>query len=210
MRFFLRRKPAPELPSSTARGRSLIEVGRFTYGHEKAKILEWGEGKTLRIGSFCSISAEVSFFLGGEHRTDWVSTFPFGHVFVDELGLDGPPVAGHPISRGDVSVGNDVWIGRGATLLSGVTIGDGAVIGARAVVASDVPPYAIVAGNPAKVIRYRFEPEIVCLLLQLRWWDLPIHAVRKLVPMLTTAPSVPDLQIAIRDYSRFLAADEAG
>ena len=201
MRLFWRKGSASGSAKTFWRGKSLMEVGRFTYGHEKARVLEWGEGRALRIGSFCSISAGVSFFLGGEHRTDWVSTFPFGHVFCEELDLEKPPAAGHPASKGDISVGNDVWIGRGATILSGVTVGDGAVIGASAVVSADVPPYAIAAGNPARVLRRRFSPEIIELLLKLRWWDLSLEAVREVAPLLSAEPDARVLETCIQKYS---------
>lgn len=90
-------------------GCSLITVGRFTYGSDDLNIRQWNEGANLKIGSFCSIGQYVTIFLGGNHRVDWVSTFPFGHVYVDELG--GPTVTGHPATKGDVTIGNDVWIG---------------------------------------------------------------------------------------------------
>jgi acetyltransferase-like isoleucine patch superfamily enzyme len=130
---------------------------------------------TLRIGKYCSIAPDVRIFLGDEHRTDWVTTFPF-------------QVEGNRKSKGDVLIGNDVWIGFGATILSGVEIGDGAVIGARAVVAKDVKPYEIVAGNPARHIRFRFDKYAIELLLKLKWWDLPENEVQALIPMLTKAP----------------------
>lgn len=140
------------------------EFGRWTYGDD-LQVRSWNEGAQLRVGSFTSIASGVQIFLGGEHRVDWVTTFPF-NVFW--------PAArdrhGHPKTKGDVTVGSDVWIGSEAVILSGVTIGDGAVVGARAVVARDVPPYAIVAGNPARVLRLRFEPRVVERLLATAWW----------------------------------------
>lgn len=201
MRFFWRRAPQSGRPVSTIKGGSLVEVGRFTYGHEKSRVFEWGEGRALRIGSFCSISAEVSFFLGGEHRVDWASTFPFGHVFQKETGILNPPIPGHPASKGDVTIGNDVWIGRGATFLSGVTVGDGAVVGARAVVSADIPPYAVAAGNPARVVRLRFEEEIIDLLLKLQWWGLPVNTIRELAPILSQPPSALVLEPIVKKYA---------
>ena len=87
-------------------------------------------------------------------------------------------------TKGDVTVGNDVWIGYGATILSGVTIGDGAVIGTHAVVTKDVPPYAIVAGNPGKIVKYRFSEEIINKFLEIKWWDWDYEQIYKTIPLL--------------------------
>jgi chloramphenicol O-acetyltransferase type B len=130
------------------------------------KVLMWEtcstaeESANLIIGEFCSIAAGVKFFLGGNHQHQRVSTFINAE--------DGIPAI---TSRGDINVGNDVWIGLGATILSGVTIGDGAIIGADAVVAKNVPAYAIVVGNPGKVISFRFTEDQVSRLKKLKWWE---------------------------------------
>ena len=124
----------------------------------------------------------IEILLGGNHRIDFGSTYPF-HSFPD-LWPGVPPAERFPYASGDVVIGSDVWIGAGATLLSGVTIGDGAVVAARAVVAKDVPSYAIVAGNPAREVARRFEEATVAALLETRWWDLPVEQVRGLVPLI--------------------------
>jgi acetyltransferase-like isoleucine patch superfamily enzyme len=129
----------------------------------------------VTVGAYCSIAEDVTFFIGGNHRSDWLSTFPFPGV----IGR------GHPASRGPIVVGNDVWIGMGAAVLSGVQVGDGAVVGAFAVVTRDIPPYAVVAGNPARVIRYRFPPETVATLLTIRWWEWSDDDVAACIPILT-------------------------
>ena len=139
------------------------EVGRGTYG--EPSIRHWKEPATLKVGSFCSIAEDVTIFLGGNHRTDWITTYPFS-VFRESA----KHIVGHPASRGDIIIGNDVWIGDSAVILSGVSIGNGAVIAASAVVTTDVPPYSIFAGNPAKVIRMRFEEEEIAILQSLEWW----------------------------------------
>lgn len=140
------------------------EVGRGTYG--EPTIMYWGEPITLKVGAFCSIAGGVKIFLGGNHRTDWLTTYPFS-IFRESA----KHITWYPDSKGDVVIGNDVWIGEGAVILSGVNIGNGVVIGASSVVASDVPPYSIVGGNPAKVIRMRFEEEVVSILQSLKWWE---------------------------------------
>jgi len=140
------------------------EVGRGKYG--KPLVHSWGEPSTLKIGKFCSISGNVHILLGGNHRTDWITTYPFP-VFWDNA----KHTTDQSISKGDVSIGNDVWIGMGAMILSGVTIGNGAVIGASAVVSKDVPSYSIVAGNPAVVVKKRFPEEDISILEKIQWWD---------------------------------------
>lgn len=157
-----------------------IQVGPYTYG--RPKIFHWGEGARLTIGKFCSIADEVVIFLGGNHRTDWATTYPFPAMA--EEWPEAAGITGHPATKGDVVIGNDVWIGYGATILSGVTVGDGAVIGARAVVCRDVGPYTIVAGNPAREIGKRFPDEVIARLLELRWWDWPIEDIRRRLPLL--------------------------
>lgn len=170
-------------------GNSQISIGRFTYGFNNISIHQWGEGSALKIGSFCSIATNINVFLGGNHRTDWITTFPFGHIFQDEIGRDIPPILGHPQTKGDVIIGNDVWIGSGVTIMSGVSIGDGAVLAANAHIVKDVLPYEIVGGNPAKTLKMRFDDEIVQLLLTLKWWDLPVEKIRDIVPLLCSQPS---------------------
>ncbi len=139
-------------------------VGRHTYGNPTIK--SWDDGARLTIGSFCSIAPGVTILLGGEHHTDWVSTFPFATAYPTPRALEE-----QRRTKGDVIIGNDVWIGLNSLILSGVTIGDGAVIGAGSVVTKDVPPYAIVGGNPAKLIRYRFAREEIDELMRISWWN---------------------------------------
>lgn len=161
-------------------GSSQMEIGEFSYGNPQVK--SWGESAVLRIGKFCSIAENVTVFLGGEHRTDWVTTYPFSALIPRFAYIEG-----HPKSKGDVSIGNDVWIAEGATILSGVRIGDGAVVGAKAVVTKDVLPYTIVAGNPAQTIRSRFSPDIVARLLDVRWWDWSLERIEPAIPLLLSS-----------------------
>ncbi|WP_083392979.1 CatB-related O-acetyltransferase [Curtobacterium sp. MMLR14_010] len=148
-------------------GSGRLTVGRHSYG--TPRFLTFRDDSTsISIGSFCSIGPDVTFILGGNHATDRVSTFPIA----ERLKVD-RAVPGFPESRGKITVGNDVWIGHGATVLSGVTIGHGAVVAAGAVVARDVPPFAIVAGVPAAVIRFRLDEATQRAVLESKWWDLP-------------------------------------
>jgi acetyltransferase-like isoleucine patch superfamily enzyme len=167
-------------------GASPISVGRYTYGFENITIKQWNEGAALEIGSFCSIARDIVIFLGGNHRTDWVTTFPFGHVYKDELG--DKKFMGHPSTKGDVLIGHDVWIGSGVTIMSGVKIGDGAVLSANACCVKDVHPYHIVAGNPSCSIKQRFDDEIIELLLDLKWWNFPIPIIRNITEKLCSRP----------------------
>lgn len=168
-------------------GNSRVEIGRFTYGYQHLNILQWGEGAGLSIGAFCSIADNITIFLGGNHRTDWITTFPFGHIYQDILG--GGEIVGHPATNGNVCIGNDVWIGRGVTVMSGVNIGDGAVIATGSVVVKDVAPYQIVGGNPARPIKSRFDDEIIALLLRLQWWTLPVEDIKTIQATLCTQPT---------------------
>ena len=164
----------PQLKSIDCR----VAVGRFTYGSPEFKL--WTEIERIEIGSFCSIAEGVVIFGGGEHHPEWVTTFPLRIAMGDPLaGKDG-----HPTTKGITKIGNDVWIGYEATILSGVTIGDGAIIGARAVVAKDIPPYHIAIGNPAKVLKSRFNKEQIRALCNIRWWDWPLERIEKYAHLL--------------------------
>ena len=173
-------------------------VGAFTYG--TPTVFDQGEGAVLRIGKCCSIAPNVTIFLGGNHRTDWVSTYPFP-ALPDEW-PEAAGIAGHPASRGDVVIGNDVWIGYGSTIFSGVHVGDGAVIAAQSVVRANVAPYTVVGGNPAEFLQTRFDPATVRRLLEVRWWDLPSELVGRLSPFLCSN----DLDAFFAEHARLTSA----
>ena len=165
-----------------------IIVGDFTYfaGTDfESRVTHHYDfiGDKLIIGRFCQIAAGVEFVMNGaNHQMNAVTTFPFYTLAGWDMAP--PPLSELPL-KGDTVVGNDVWIGQNATILPGVHIGDGAIIGANSVVGRDVPPYTVVAGNPAKEIRKRFDDEMTALLLQLRWWDRPVEEINALIPLLT-------------------------
>jgi len=167
-----------------------FKIGQFSYG--VPNVLSWGESATLVIGNFCSFADGIDILLGGNHRPDWVSTYPFPAI---SHWPEAQHIVGHPATNGDVVIGNDVWIGYKATILSGVTVGDGAVVGASALVTRDVPPYAVVGGNPARIIRMRFSDEIIRQLLEVRWWDWDLERIRRHIPLLMQ-----------EDISKFLKA----
>ncbi|MFM9922045.1 CatB-related O-acetyltransferase [Variovorax sp. H27-G14] len=192
--YFVRRLAARKIgeqETKTASAPVALTVGRFTYGAENLILRQWGEAATLTIGSFCSLASEITVFLGGNHRTDWITTFPFGHIFTAEF--DGLGIPGHPATRGNVSIGHDVWIGHGCTIMSGVIIGDGAVVAANSHVVKNVASYEIVGGNPARHIQFRFDPNVRDILSKLRWWDWSAETIKSRTWQLCEVPDLDRL-----------------
>jgi len=177
------------------RGRAskIICFGRHSYGLNHLKIHSWNEGCNLYIGSFNSVGKNVSVLLGGNHSTTWTSTYPFGHI-KQEIFSPGPLSNLHPFSKGHTIIYNDVWLGQQSTILSGIKLHSGSVVAAYAVVTRDVPPYSIVAGNPARVVKKRFSDDLIALLLKLRWWDQSDIVINKLVPLLQEEPTYESIQ----------------
>jgi acetyltransferase-like isoleucine patch superfamily enzyme len=162
-----------------------FEVGKYSYHLNNITTFNYGEPTVLKIGAFCSIAEGCKVFLGGNHRTDWITTFPFGHIYQEKFtNFNG---SGHPSTNGDVTIGNDVWIGNNVTIMSGVTIGDGAVIAANSHVVKDVEPYSIVGGNPAKHIKYRFNKEVIDKLLKIKWWNWSDYKINNYLPLLCSS-----------------------
>jgi acetyltransferase-like isoleucine patch superfamily enzyme len=153
-------------------------VGKYSYGNP---CISWRQAN-LTIGNFCSIGGNVNIYLGGNHRIDWVSTYPFGHIHQNTF--DNFKGEGHPSTKGDVIIGNDVWIGDNVTIMSGVTIGDGVVIANNSHVIKDIEPYSLVGGNPAKLIKYRFTHEQIKKLLEIKWWFWDDEKINIFSPLL--------------------------
>lgn len=179
-----------------------IIVGDFTYfsdvDFESHVTHHYGfYGDKLIIGKFCQIASGVNFVMNGaNHQMNAVSTYPF--YIMEGWEQDIPPLTEMPY-KGDTVIGNDVWIGQNVTILSGVHIGDGAIIGMNSVVGSDVPPYTIVAGNPARTIRKRFDDELIKLMLEFRWWDKSIEEINNLIPLLSCS-DLEKVKSEIKDY----------
>ena len=165
-----------------------IIVGDFTYIADSqfeshvTHFYPWSRDKLI-IGKFCQIASGVEFVMNDANRQmNAVSTFPF--YTLEGWEMEPPAVSDIPF-KGNTIIGNDVWIGQNAVILPGVHVGDGAIIGANSVVGSDVAPYNIVIGNPAKVLRKRFDDELIGLLLQFKWWDKSVEEINNLIPILT-------------------------
>ena len=152
--------------------------GKYTYGDP----LVQGDGANLIVGNFTSMAGGITIYVGHNHNTNWVTTYPFGHI--NNHIFNNFNGEGHPSTKGDVIIGNDVWIGWNATIMSGITIGDGAVIAANSHVVKNVEPYTLVGGNPARFIKYRFEKEQIENLLNIKWWLWDDHEINKATPLL--------------------------
>ena len=167
-----------------------IIVGDFTYIADSdfeshvTHFYPWSRDNLI-IGKFCQIAAGVEFVMNdANHKMNAVTTFPFYTFEGWEMNIPDPS---EMTFKGNTVIGNDVWIGQNAVILPGVHVGDGAIIGANSVVGSDVAPYTIVIGNPAKVLRKRFDDELIGLLLKFKWWDKSIEEINALIPILTSS-----------------------
>jgi acetyltransferase-like isoleucine patch superfamily enzyme len=148
--------------------RGLLVMGAHSYGHPRI-IDSGGVCGKVTIGAYTSIADDVTILPGGNHHSDWISTFPIRIIHE----LPGRYLDGQPFTKGDVVIGSEVWIGQGVTIVSGVTIGHGAVVAAGAVCVRDIPPFAVAGGNPARTIRLRFREDQIEALLRIAWWSWP-------------------------------------
>jgi lipopolysaccharide transport system ATP-binding protein len=156
---------------------NVVELG--DYSINRGTIIAASEKHKVQIGKFCSIANGVSIILSSAHRADWISTYPFVHLessFI-QVHLKDNIKRNNLSSKGNIIIGNDVWIGQNAIIMSGINIGDGAVIGAGSVVTKNVENYEVVAGNPAKHIKYRFKESEVNALKKIKWWNWPIDKI---------------------------------
>lgn len=171
-----------------------IHIGDYTYyddsndptGFEKNNVLfnypEFGD--QLIIGKFCQIASGTRFIMGpANHRITSVTTYPF-NVFGGDWSEITPPHMSQLPHKGDIIIGNDVWIGRKSIIMPGVKIGDGAIIASYSVVTKDVPAYGVVGGNPAKLIKKRFDDELIDILLKVKWWDFEPQQLLEVMPLL--------------------------
>lgn len=157
-----------------------VEAGEFSYG--KPLIMGWdGTAETqVTIGKFCSIADGVRMLLRVNHPLNAASTYPMAMI----LGVDyNKP---YEWSRGPIIIGHDVWIGQDAVILGGVTLGHGSVVAGHALVTKDVPPYGIVAGNPARLVKHRFDEAVIRKLLDIKWWDWPLARIREHAALLSS------------------------
>ena len=185
-----------------------IIVGDFTYIADSefeshvTHLYPWN-GDKLIIGKFCQIAAGVEFVMNGaNHQMNAISTFPF--YTLEGWEMEPPAISDLPL-KGDTVIGNDVWIGQNAVILPGVHIGDGAIIGANSVVGSDVAPYTIMIGNPAKPLRKRFDDELIDLLESFCWWDKSIEDINTLIPLLTSG----DLELVREELKMRIQNEQA-
>jgi len=168
-----------------------LVMGNMSYYAPNVVKYQGDTGRVI-IGNFASVAPDADFYVGGQHRTEWVSQYGLRAM----LDLPGAHEDGFTHGRGDIVVGSDTWVTNGCTVMSGVTIGDGAVVGTKAVVAKDVRPYAIVVGNPAREIRRRFSDEQVEALLRIRWWDWPTEQVKQHIELICS----PDIDAFIARF----------
>ena len=170
--YFLKDNLKKEIESN------LVEVGKWSYG--KPRIFRWDWKSKLIIGNFCSLGPEIDFYIGGNHRYDWISTSQLPASQFDGTFKKAQTIKDFNKSNGDIVIGHDVWIGGRTTILSGVKIGTGAVIAAGSLVVNDVEPYTISGGNPNKNIKKRFNDEIIKKLLESEWWNLNDYEIDNL------------------------------
>ena len=170
-----------------------ITVGEYTYFDVQITFGLWQPEDKVVIGKFCSLAKDITIFGGGEHITSRATAFPFVLMFAESPQLvDGQ-------NKGTTIIGNDIWIGLGATIMSGVKIGNGAVIGAKAVVAKDIPDYAIAVGNPARIVRYRFQPQTIERLTKLSWWNWKLAKILANLDLLYQNPDTWTQNIQFRE-----------
>lgn len=156
-----------------------VTVGKYTYGNLECYFYGTkNDNEFIRIGNSCSIAGNTKFIAGGEHKFNVLTTFPYIQKYVDKKQYSA-------YTKGPIIIEDDVWIGRGCTILSGVILGKGSVIGAGSVVTKDVPPYAVVAGSPAKVIKYRFTKDVIEQLMNVEYSTFGLNEIKNNIELLS-------------------------
>jgi len=173
-----------------------VKFGKFTYGQSNISFFFADDESFVEFGSFSQIGRNLQLYLGGNHKWSSMANFPFGNAFVFEF----PIAENHDEerSRNFISVGSDVWIGDDVSIMPGVTIGHGAVIAKRSHVVSDVPPFSIYGGNPAKFITFRHSEEVIKELLSIEWWNWESIKINRVLHLLTSEPHFKNLNILKR------------
>lgn len=189
-----RRYPSSDLRLLNLFDPERIQIGIYSYAH--INVISFNQKSKIRIGNYCSVAQNVKFIIDAEHSLKTISTFPFK---VKCLGI----VDEEALSKGDIIVDDDVWIGYGATILSGVKIGQGAVIAAGAVVTSDIPPYAIVGGVPAHILKYRFSTDVIEYFRTFDFGALTKEMIDKYIEELYTDIDNTDLDLIQKKYKWF-------
>ena len=205
-------RPNPDIPGliyikNTIKNPNII-VGDYTYYFDITGTDNFEDHVTnfysfsrdkLIIGKFCDIATGIEFVMGAaNHRMNCATTYPF-YIMGNGWGSAIAPHESELPNKGDTVIGNDVWIGQNVTIMPGVHIGDGAIIGANAVVASDIPAYSIAVGNSARVVKKRFDDEMIGLLEEFRWWDKDIKEVNELIPLLSN-PDIEYVKKKLKEY----------
>jgi acetyltransferase-like isoleucine patch superfamily enzyme len=174
-----------------------FKLGEYSYGHLAIVNFEPNSTEVVHTGKFCSFAQNIKILLNANHRHDLISTYPFKEFGWKNANLN------NRYSKSTPSIGNDVWIGNDVTILSGVNIGDGAVIASNTVLTKDVPPYAIVAGNPGRVKKYRFSESQICDLLKYPWWNLEQPVIEdKILPYIENIDQIIEILKEIYNNSK--------
>ena len=174
----------------------IVTLGEGSYIVGAKLAYDDAEKAHILIGRYSSLAHDLTFNIGINHNYHRVSSYPFENI---DIWRDYCALGGDDCNHNQIIIGHDVWIGAGATIMSGVRIGNGAVVGASATVAKDIPPYAIVVGNPARVIKYRFTEDVIAKLQAIKWWEWPVERIREALPLMRdTEEFINKYQVALK------------